>query len=412
LKIKKTPTHMSDVHLPAISSRPKRNVADKIGTESHVCLKKLVVHHAEKSALDHYDVKLKTDFGPTSPGVHVAPKLGPGFNSGKLTPREINEQKLRDQHRLADSLAYSQQQRKSWVPPPHMGIGSEPSREPIDPNEAFHRRSVVASIATKSLRAPQLPLSARPSVADLLSGEAAVAPPKALTARATKAPLPAAGFSFPRPSSALKSAAAEAAAEDCWGSNSNEAPPSILIDAKSPRSPRRSSVYQSREHNNNQGPKVPLKLNLNGTNRLGGPGSANEPLSPSAASVVSGGGRSLSGGGGEAPSPPKVADLLQLQLPPLFPTNARPSRKRGALKATVRTKDSDGQEAFLPPVDPEASQRRRGSNAVMLAPIALEQGVAKAAGATPRTRSLAATPSEAPAFATTRAFGDGALLMP
>ena len=116
-------------HLPLLSR--KRDVAGKVGVgQDRVCLKSLIVRHAEKSCLDHFDVKVKTDFGPTSPGIHTAPKIGPGYNSGKLSPHELNMLKLQRQAALADDLDRVEQAQKAWRPPPHMGLGSVPAIPP------------------------------------------------------------------------------------------------------------------------------------------------------------------------------------------------------------------------------------------------------------------------------------------
>lgn len=61
--------------------RPMKDIADKPGNLNgdRISLKSLLLSYGEKSALDFYDVKVPTQFGPNAPGVHVAPKLGPGF---------------------------------------------------------------------------------------------------------------------------------------------------------------------------------------------------------------------------------------------------------------------------------------------------------------------------------------------
>ena len=101
-----------------------RPAADKVGEgmRERISLRKLVVSYAEKSALDFYEVPVPTDFGINTPGYHVAPRIGLGYNSTKLSPKDAIVKQLKEQDRLARRLQQLERTRVS-IPAHVVGVG-------------------------------------------------------------------------------------------------------------------------------------------------------------------------------------------------------------------------------------------------------------------------------------------------
>jgi hypothetical protein len=296
-------------------------------------------------------------------------------------------------------LDRAREERRTFRPPPHMGLGLMPSREPLQTRDegGWQKDALLRSIEKRRLTALQPPLSARASVAELLVAPVAPQPPQSLTARRPEPQLPAANYSFPTPDPQLLRAAHEAAAASAAEQSSSirtqDFHPSILLQCASPlvgmaptepkelvhasqptlRDVQRPAKLAMLEHAHHSSGMAPAAYSLHSTMFK----------SPMASP------QSVRSSEGKHAAEAKGSDSLQSVLPPLFPTRPQQKRKRGALKSAVR-----GPDGALRTDEVNVSHhRRRSSMQVALAPLKTAPSPPSAASG--RDISRSSSPSNA-----------------
>lgn len=114
---------------PRLQKQTIRAVDIKIGSEDNRISVRNLLPFNNKSALDYADVEVPSTFGVNSPSYHTAPRLGLGFNSGLLSPKERIEAQLVEQQKLAKRLRNTERRSMKELSsrPSHvLGVGKMP----------------------------------------------------------------------------------------------------------------------------------------------------------------------------------------------------------------------------------------------------------------------------------------------